>query len=105
MSKKLILLATCMAAFSLPVLAEDSATREERRAQWESMTDEQRAAKRDEMRARWESMSDEDRAAKKAQMRERWQNASPEQREQMRQHMHGRHRQDGGHRSGTAESS
>ncbi len=47
-----------MAFVALPAFAQDSDssadTREQRRAQWESMSDEERAAKREERRARHE---------------------------------------------------
>ena len=97
MTRKLFLLCSLiLATIALPALAEETQSREERRAQWESMSDEQRDAKRAEMRERWNSMSDEQRAEKKAQMRKRYENASPEERAQMQERMQNR-RGHGGH--------
>jgi len=67
-------------------------TREERRAAWEKLSEEEKQAKREQMRARreqmrakWESMTPEEREAKRAEMRKRMESMTPEQREAMRQ--------------------
>lgn len=67
-------------------------TREERRAAWQNLSEEEKAAKREQMRARreemrakWESMTPEEREAKRAEMRKRMESMTPEEREAMRQ--------------------
>ena len=42
------------------------------REEWESMSEEERAAKQEERRAKWESMSEEERAAKREEKRAKW---------------------------------
>jgi len=81
-------------------------TREERRAAWENLSDEEKEAKREqmrarreEMRARWENMTPEEREAKRAEMRKRMESMTPEQREQMRKRM-GQHGNRGGKHEG-----
>lgn len=67
-------------------------TPEQRRAAWESLSEEEKQAKREEMRARreqkraeWEAMTPEERDAKRAEMRKKWESMTPEQREAMKQ--------------------
>ena len=80
--------------------SETEMTREERRAEWENLSDEEKQAKREELRAlreqkraEWESMSPEEREAKRAEMRERWESMTPEQRDAIKQRrMHKRNR-------------
>jgi hypothetical protein len=75
-------------------------TREERRAAWESLSEEEKQAKREEMRARrekaraeWEAMTPEERDAKRAEMKAKWDAMTPEQRAAIKERrMHRRHR-------------
>lgn len=67
-------------------------TREERRAAWESMSEEEKQAKREQMRAKreqrraeWEAMTPEEREAKREEMRKRMESMTPEEREAMKQ--------------------
>lgn len=71
--------------------ARPEMTREERRAAWEALSDEEKQAKRDEMRAKreqaradWESLTPEEREAKRAEMKAKWEAMTPEQREAMK---------------------
>ena len=82
-------------------------TREERRAAWDNLSEEEKQAKRDqlrsrreEMRAKWESMTPEEREAKKADMQKRMESMTPEQREAMQQRRQqgGKHKGQGGKR-------
>ena len=66
--------------------------REERRAAWDGLSEEEKQAKREQMRAKreqkraeWESMTPEQREAKRAEMREKWDSMTPEQQEAMKQ--------------------
>ena len=74
----------------------------ERRAAWESLSEEEKQAKREEMRAKrelrraeWQAMTPEEREAKRAEMRKKWDAMTPEQREAMKQR-----RKQRGHRNG-----
>ncbi len=67
-------------------------SREERRAAWQNLSEEEKQAKRDQMRAKreqrraeWEALTPEEREAKRAQMREKWEAMTPEQREAIKQ--------------------
>lgn len=80
-------------------------TREERRAAWDNLSEEEKQAKRDqlrsrreEMRAKWESMTPEEREAKKADMQKRMESMTPEQREAMQQRRQQRGQQGGKHK-------
>lgn len=77
-------------------------TREERRAAWEALSEEEKQAKREEMRARreqmraeWEAMTPEEREAKRAEIRKRMEAMTPEQREAMRKRVERRRRHGG----------
>jgi hypothetical protein len=66
-------------------------TREERRAAWEKLSDEEKEvkreqmrARREEMRARWENATPEEREEMRAEIRKRMESMTPEQREAMR---------------------
>ena len=67
-------------------------TREERRAAWEGLSEEEKQAKRDQMRAKreqrrdeWKAMTPEQRDAKRAEMREIMEAMTPEEREAVKQ--------------------
>ncbi len=67
-------------------------TREERRAAWEGLSEEEKQAKRDRMRAKREqmraereAMTPEQREAKRAEMRKKWEAMTPEQRDAIKQ--------------------
>lgn len=67
-------------------------TREERRAAWESLSEEEKQAKRERMRAKreqrraeWEALSPEERDVKRAEMKKRMEAMTPEEREAMKQ--------------------
>lgn len=67
-------------------------TPEQRRAAWESLSEEEKQATREEMRARrehrraeWEAMTPEERDARRAEMREKWESMTPEEREAMKE--------------------
>ena len=67
-------------------------SREERRAAWESLSEEEKQAKREQMRAmreqrraEWEALTPEEREAKRAEMREKWEAMTPEQRKAIKQ--------------------
>lgn len=73
-------------------------TREERRAAWENLSEEEKQAKREEWRAKreqrraeWEAMTPEEREAKRAEMRQRLESMTPEQREAMKEKRKQRH--------------
>ena len=81
---------------------EREAKREEWRAQRDAMSDEERAAmreqmesRRQEMRNRWESMSEEERDAFRAERRARWESMSDEERAAARERRSQHHGQDG----------
>ena len=66
-------------------------TREERRAAWESLSDEEKQAKREQMRAKrdqrraeWDAMTPEERDARRAERNKRMESMTPEQREAMK---------------------
>ena len=66
-------------------------TREERRAAWENLSEEEKQAKREQMRARrdqrraeWDALTPEERDAKRAEMKKRMESMTPEQREAMK---------------------
>lgn len=74
-------------------------TPEERRAAWETLSDEEKQAIREKMRdrreqrrAEWEAMTPEEREAKREEMRKRMESMTPEQREAMRKRMERRRR-------------
>lgn len=81
-------------------------TREERRAAWENLSEEekqakreQRQAKREQRRAEWQALTPEEREAKRAEMRQRMESMTPEQREAMqkrRQQRSGQQQNHGG---------
>ena len=95
--------AVCLSLLPLAVFSQESdqgaaseqgrdMTREERRAAWESLSEEEKQAKRQELRAKreqrraeWEAMTPEEREAKRevrrAEMRAKWEAMTPEQRE------------------------
>ncbi len=67
-------------------------TREERRAAWEGLSEEEKQAKREQMRAKrdqrraeWDALTPEERELKRAEMRQKWEAMTPEQREAMKQ--------------------
>lgn len=66
--------------------------REERRAAWDSLSEEEKQVKREKMRAKreqrraeWEALPPEEREAKREEMRRRMEAMSPEEREAMKQ--------------------
>lgn len=74
-------------------------TREERRAAWEGLSEEEKQAKREQLRAKreqrraeWEAMTPEERDAKREERRKRMESMTPEEREAMKQRRrhHGR---------------
>ncbi len=84
-------------------------TREDRRAAWENLSDEEKQAKRAEMqakrdqkRAEWDAMTPEERDAKRAERKKRMESMTPEQREAMKERRRnhgdrgGRHQNRGG---------
>ncbi len=84
-------------------------TREERRAAWEGLSEEEKQAKREQMRAKreqrraeWEAMTPEEREAKRAEMRRRMEAMTPEEREAMKQRrqQRGQHGNKGEHHGG-----
>ena len=107
-------------SLAMPVWADDDLTADERRARWDSMSQEERQAlmeqrrvefeamtpeereafrrehhaQREERRARFEAMSPEEREAIRQERRSRWESMTPEQRDQVRQRMQ---RRDGRH--------
>jgi hypothetical protein len=85
-SRRALLSGFVAAALTLivPVWAQDSLSPEERRAQWEAMTPEDRAAAKERRRAEVEAMSAEERQAFREQRKTEWESMTPEQREQAR---------------------
>ena len=71
-----LLFAACAAIAETPDPADMSA--EERRAAYESMTDEEREEFRQKMRDHYDSMTPEEQAAAKQKARERFENMTPE---------------------------
>ncbi len=66
-------------------------SREDRRAAWENLSEEEKQAKRanmqakrDQRRAEWDAMTPEERDAKRAERKKRMESMTPEQREAMR---------------------
>lgn len=55
------------------------------RADWQSMTQDQRAAMRDQMRAKWEAMSDADKQKLKADLQAKWNALPPDQKQAIEQ--------------------
>ena len=106
-------LAAVGVSLMMPLGADDALTPDEKRAQWESMSQEERRAlmeerraefeamtpeeqeaarrehraMREERRARFESLSPEEKQAIREQRRARWEAMTPEQRADARQHM------------------
>ena len=77
-------------------------TREERRAAWEGLSEEEKQAKREQMRgkreqkrAEWEAMTPEERDAKRAEMHRRYEAMTPEQQEAVKQRRQQRGKQGG----------
>ena len=94
----------------------DEMTREQRRAAWEGMSEEEKQAirdkmqsKRDQKRAEWEALTPEEREAKRAEMRKKYDAMTPEQQEAIktkrRQHAQqgGKKRQKQGEKKEPAE--
>ncbi|MFQ6004226.1 MAG: hypothetical protein ACE5OQ_01875 [Woeseia sp.] len=86
-------------------------TREQRRAVWESLSEQEKQAKREEWRAKreqkraeWEAMTPEEREAKRAELRKKWESLTAEERDaikerrKQRRHNRGkrRHKRDHG---------
>lgn len=96
--RKILLAVLAISLLPLTVIAQDSdegassenrpeMTREERRAAWEALSEEEKQARREELRARraqaraeWEAMTPEEREAKRAEMQAKWDSMTPEQR-------------------------
>ena len=84
---------------------------EQRRARWESMSEEEREAKRSEMRARRDSMSEEERQEFRARRQARFESMSDEEKQAMRErrasreHQGGQEggREGGGHQRGSQQ--
>ena len=81
-------------------------TREDRRAAWENLSDEekqakreQKRAKRDQMRAEWDAMTPEERDARRAERKKRMESMTPEQREAMKKRHKNRGQRGGGHKN------
>ncbi len=81
-------------------------TREERRAAWDNLSDEekqakreQKRAKRDQMRAEWDAMTPEERDARRAERKKRMESMTPEQREAMKKRHKNRGQRGGGHKN------
>ena len=94
----------------------DEMTREERRAAWEGMSEEEKKAIRDKMRvnreqkrAEWEALTPEEREVKRAEMRKKFDAMTPEQQEafkkkrQQRAQQGGKKRQKQGEKKEAAE--
>ncbi len=80
-------------------------TREERRAAWENLSEEEKQAKREQMRARrdqrraeWDALTPEERDAKRAEMKKRMESMTPEQREAMKKRRMNRGQRGGKHK-------
>lgn len=80
----------------------DEMTREERRAAWEGMSEEEKQAIRDRMRtnreqkrAEWEALTPEEREAKRAEMRKKFDAMTPEQQEALKKKRQQRAQQGG----------
>ena len=117
-----ILAVSIMSLILLPLIAhahenEDGAspenrpemTREDRRAAWDNLSDEEKQAKREQMqsrrdqrRAEWDAMTPEERDAKRAERKKRMESMTPEQRKAMKKRRRnhgdrgGRHKNHGG---------
>jgi len=118
--KILAALALCVSLLPLAVYSQENdegaaseqgreMTREEHRAAWESLSEEEKQAKREERRAKrelrraqWETMTPEERDVKRAEMRAKREAMTPEQREAMKKRRKQRGRR-GDHDSGQGQ--
>ncbi len=80
----------------------DEMTREQRRAAWENMSEEEKQAirakmqsKRDQKRAEWDALTPEEREAKRAEMRKKFDAMTPEQQEALKKKRQQRAQQGG----------
>ncbi|MGB5166690.1 MAG: hypothetical protein WBN09_03785 [Woeseiaceae bacterium] len=107
MTNKAILIVTAalllpLGAFAQTLTDIDALSPEDRRAYFQAMSDEERAAKREQLHKEWEALPDEQKQAmrekrnaardeRRAAQREKWQSMSDEERQAAREKSRARH--------------